>query len=119
MLDIPLILSGGLEGVLCHEPIGPPRPWRPEDHVFGIAIANFAVLAIEHNERNALLRPSATAGCACDGPSNITDRSVVENLREVVFHTDTGRALHVPEPGLRKLTGFGSMRASGHGLSPT
>jgi len=51
MLDIRLILFGGLEGVLCHEQIGPPRPWRREDHVFGIAIANFAALAIEHNER--------------------------------------------------------------------
>lgn len=51
MMDIPLILYGRLEGVLCHEQIGPQRPWLPEDRLFGIAVANLAALAIEQTER--------------------------------------------------------------------
>ncbi len=51
MMDIPLLLYGGLAGVLCHEQIGPPRPWRPEDRLFAIAVANLAALALEQGER--------------------------------------------------------------------
>lgn len=119
MLDIPLILFGGLEGVLCHEQIGPSRPWRPEDRLFGIAIANFAALAIEHHERNALPRPSATARRACDGPSNITDRSS-RTWGGGLSHR-SGRALHVPEPGLGEIDGFRGRcepRHTGLGLVP-
>lgn len=51
MMDIPVFLHGRLEGVLCHEQVGPASPWRPEDRLFGIAIANLIALAIEHAER--------------------------------------------------------------------
>jgi PAS domain S-box-containing protein len=51
MMDIPILLGGRLEGMLCHEQVGPPARWRPEDRLFGIAVANLIALAIEQGER--------------------------------------------------------------------
>jgi len=118
MLDIPLLLFGKLEGVLCHEQIGPPRPWRPEDRLFGIAIANFAALAVEHNERKR------TAEALRDSEALLRwseehYRSVVENLREVVFHTDLDGRYTFLNAAWERLTGFAvhaslGTRASGY-----
>ncbi|MGH8564741.1 MAG: GAF domain-containing protein [Gammaproteobacteria bacterium] len=106
MLDIPLLLFGGLEGVLCHEQIGRPRPWRHEDRLFGIAIANFAALAVEHNERKR------TAEALRDSEARLRwseehYRSVVDNLREVVFQTDLDGRYTFLNPAWERLTGFG------------
>lgn len=59
MLDVPIHLYGHLEGVLCHEHVGPAITWTPEQRLFAIAIANLAALAIEQTERKraeALIR---------------------------------------------------------------
>lgn len=122
LLDIPLILFGGLEGVLCQEQIGPPRPWRPGDRLFGIAIANFAALAVEHNERER------TAEALRDSEARLRwseqhYRSLVENLREVVFHTDVDGCYTFLNPAWERLTGFAvdaslGTRASGYFPSP-
>ncbi|MGH8480798.1 MAG: EAL domain-containing protein, partial [Gammaproteobacteria bacterium] len=118
MLDIPLLLFGGLEGVLCHEQIGRPRPWRPEDRLFGIAIANLAALAIEHHQRKR------TAEALRDSEARLRwseqhYRSVVENLREVVFQTDVHGRYTFLNPAWERLTGFAvdaslGTRASGY-----
>ncbi len=51
MMDIPVHLYGRLEGVLCHEQVGPRVPWTAEERLFGIAVANLIALAIECHER--------------------------------------------------------------------
>ncbi|SAL27737.1 PAS domain S-box protein [Caballeronia humi] len=51
MLDTPVYLHGQIDGVLCHEQVGPPTPWTPEDRLFGIALANLIALAVERDER--------------------------------------------------------------------
>ncbi len=51
MMDMPIHLFGRLEGVLCHEQVGPPVAWTAEDRLFGIAVANLIALAIECRER--------------------------------------------------------------------
>jgi diguanylate cyclase (GGDEF)-like protein len=59
MLDVPIHLYGRLEGVLCHEHVGPAIEWTPDQRLFAIAIANLAALAIEQTERRraeALIR---------------------------------------------------------------
>ncbi|MFH0344076.1 MAG: diguanylate cyclase domain-containing protein, partial [Chromatiales bacterium] len=61
MMDIPVHVHGRLEGVLCHERTGSPKPWMPEDRLFSIAIANLIALALEQGERyrtEAALRES-------------------------------------------------------------
>jgi PAS domain S-box-containing protein len=51
MLDTPIFLHGRVDGVLCHEQVGVPMPWTPEDRLFGIALANLIALAIERDDR--------------------------------------------------------------------
>jgi diguanylate cyclase len=51
MMDIPILLGGQLEGVLCCEQVDPPARWQPEGRLFGIAVANLIALAIEQGER--------------------------------------------------------------------
>jgi hypothetical protein len=43
MLDIPVHLHGCIDGVPCFEQVGPPMPWRREDRLFGIALANLMI----------------------------------------------------------------------------
>jgi diguanylate cyclase (GGDEF)-like protein len=59
MLDVPIHPYGRLEGVFCHEHVGPSITWSPEQRFFAIAMANLAALAIEQTERKraeALIR---------------------------------------------------------------
>jgi PAS domain S-box-containing protein len=46
MLDVPIYVQGKLEGVLCHEHVGPPRRWEPDEQTFAAAAANLAAMAI-------------------------------------------------------------------------
>lgn len=51
MLDVPIVHGGRTEGVLCIEHVGPSLKWTAEQRLFAIAIANFASLALERQER--------------------------------------------------------------------
>ena len=51
MLDVPIVHGGRVEGVLCIEHVGEPIKWTAEQRLFAIAIANFASLALERQER--------------------------------------------------------------------
>ncbi len=52
MLDVPIVHGGRVEGVLCIEHVGEPIKWTAEQRLFAIAIANFASLALERQERH-------------------------------------------------------------------
>jgi PAS domain S-box-containing protein len=51
MLDVPIRLFGNIEGVLCHEHVGPRRQWMHDEQLFVTAIANLIALAYEQWER--------------------------------------------------------------------
>ncbi len=51
MMDVPLYLFGRLEGVICHEHIGPARQWMEDEWMFAIAVSNLVALAYEEDER--------------------------------------------------------------------
>jgi hypothetical protein len=51
MLEVPI----HPDGVLCHEHVGPPRKWRPDEQLFGIAVGHLAAHAISHWERQQAL----------------------------------------------------------------
>lgn len=51
MLDAPIHLGGLEEGVLCHEHIGRPRCWMPDEEAFAVATANLVSLVLEEAER--------------------------------------------------------------------
>jgi PAS domain S-box-containing protein len=51
MMDAPIYMRGNLEGVLCHEHVGPARRWLPDERTFAVAMANTAAVAIAQWER--------------------------------------------------------------------
>ncbi len=51
MMDVPIYLFGRLEGVICHEHVGPSRRWMQDEQMFAMALANLISLAYEQWER--------------------------------------------------------------------
>ena len=54
LLDVPLRLQGALVGVVCHEHLGSPREWSPEEQHFAASIADFISLAMSAANRRRL-----------------------------------------------------------------
>lgn len=51
MLDAPLFRGAELVGVVCHEHVGQPRRWTPEDRAFAGSVADTVALALEQEDR--------------------------------------------------------------------
>ena len=51
LMDVPLRLKDEVAGVLCHEHIGEPRRWTPEERTFALAISGLATLCFEEDAR--------------------------------------------------------------------
>ncbi len=51
MLDAPLFRGADLVGVVCHEHVGAPRRWTPEDRAFAGSVADSVALILEQEER--------------------------------------------------------------------
>ncbi len=51
MMEVPVHPNG----VLCHEHIGPPRAWLPDEEMFAVAVGHIAAHAIAHWERRNVL----------------------------------------------------------------
>jgi signal transduction histidine kinase len=51
MMDVPIYLFGRLEGVICHEHVGPSRHWTEDEQMFAVAVSNLIALAYEQGER--------------------------------------------------------------------
>ena len=47
MLDVPIRVAGRMIGVVCHEHVGPARPWTPDEENFAYLMANFVALSRE------------------------------------------------------------------------
>ncbi len=51
MLDVPVWRRGQLVGVVCHEHVGMPRVWAPEEQEFALGVANMISVALEATGR--------------------------------------------------------------------
>jgi len=51
MLDAPIRVGAEVVGVVCHEHVGQPRHWTPDEEYFAASIADLVSLAIEASER--------------------------------------------------------------------
>jgi PAS domain S-box-containing protein len=81
MLDAPIVRNGELVGVICHEHVGAPSAWSPEQRLFAMAAANLAALALEQADRTHTERQlrEATAALSAD----LEERKRIErDLRE-------------------------------------
>ncbi|WP_202845127.1 putative bifunctional diguanylate cyclase/phosphodiesterase [Luteimonas saliphila] len=54
LLDAPVRSAGELLGVICHEHVGPPRVWSPEDQAFAGSIGDYVAMAHEIDRRRRL-----------------------------------------------------------------
>ena len=59
MLDVPLLQSGRVVGVVCHEHVGSPRVFSATDRLFAGSIGDLVALVLSTNERAALERANA------------------------------------------------------------
>jgi len=51
MMDAPIQVKGMLDGVVCHEHVGPLRRWTSDERAFAVAMATATALALEEWER--------------------------------------------------------------------
>jgi signal transduction histidine kinase len=51
MLDAPIYHDGQVRGVVCHEQVGTPRRWAPEERDFAAAVADACALKMESARR--------------------------------------------------------------------
>jgi len=51
LLDAPLHQGGELAGIVCHEHVGPPRPWSADEQAFAGSVGDLVSLAIEADRR--------------------------------------------------------------------
>jgi len=51
LLDVPIRRDGKTIGVVCHEHVGAPRRWLPEERYFGGSVADLVALILEGHER--------------------------------------------------------------------
>jgi serine/threonine-protein kinase len=72
MMEVPI----PPDGVLCHEHVGPPRKWLPDEQLFGIAVGHLAAHAISQWERRQALEQlkSAHDAAMAVSPSNHVPR---------------------------------------------
>ncbi|HTJ85459.1 MAG TPA: PAS domain S-box protein, partial [Polyangiaceae bacterium] len=56
MLDVPVFVRGAFAGVLCHEHVGPPRPWRLEERQFAFSVGQILSIVVEAESRRSAER---------------------------------------------------------------
>ncbi len=54
MLDVPIWLSGNMEGILCCEHVGPMRVWTDEEINLARTVANMVTMVLEQQKRQAV-----------------------------------------------------------------
>ena len=62
LLDVPIRRDGKTIGVVCHEHVGGPRRWLPEERYFAASVADLVALTLAEHERRIterLLRQAA------------------------------------------------------------
>jgi two-component system, cell cycle sensor histidine kinase and response regulator CckA len=97
LMDVPIRLKDGLEGVLCHEHSGPRREWTSDERTFALAISNLITLALEDVSRRQAQAALHTR--------EQEYRALVENSPDVICRYDReGRILYV-NPSCERLLG--------------
>lgn len=83
MLDAPFHVGGEMAGVICHEHVGEPRTWSPDEQHFAASCADFVSLALEANRRRQ------TEQSLLDNERQF-ERAMFEAPCPVMIHADDG-----------------------------
>jgi len=82
MLDAPILIDGEMQGVVCHEHVGPSREWTTEERDFAGSVADLVALKLKGAEIEKLRRIVRDLD---------TDRAV-QRQRESIAHMAAGVA---------------------------
>ncbi|MCA9516141.1 MAG: PAS domain S-box protein, partial [Myxococcales bacterium] len=98
LLDIPLLVPGGILGVVCHEHVGGPRAWHEEEIDFAAQVGALVGVALEAERRVAAER--AARG------TEARYKHLVESLPVTIYAFDarTGELVYL-SPTVEELTG--------------
>ena len=108
IMDTPIHVGGIVDGVLCHEHVGPPRTWTTDEKTFAIAIASQAALDLEGFER----RRAETALRA----SEVRYRQIVETAQEGIWTIDTHNKTTFANPKMAAMLGYSAEEVIGADL---
>jgi len=105
MMDTHIQLGGVVDGVLCHEHVGPLRQWMADEKTFAVAVANLVSLAMEGWERKRNQEKLAAAAEQFQG--------LVEQSIAGIFIIVDGRYVYV-NPRLSEILGYPPTDLIGH-----
>jgi len=104
MLNAPIRMNGQTIGVICHEQVGSPRAWEPEEQNFAGTMADLAALAREAAERLQAEKERERLARA------------VAQAAEAVMITDVHGTLQYINPAFEHITGYSRHEAIGRNL---
>ncbi|NOT63768.1 MAG: PAS domain S-box protein, partial [Acidobacteria bacterium] len=91
MLDAPIRALGRQIGVVCHEHIGVPREWTPEEETFAASVADFVAMAYETEERQAAQASQARLAAVLQATPDCV--SITDAQGHLIFLNEAGRRL--------------------------
>lgn len=96
LLDVPIWRGGELAGILCLEPVGPPRAWTEAEQLFASGVAAMITLGVEVEARRA----AEDAALAREREL----RAILDQVVDVVTVVDRrGELRYLNRAGLRSL----------------
>jgi PAS domain S-box-containing protein len=98
MLDAPIWLNGEMVGIVCHEQVGPVREWELDEQNFAGSIADLVSLVMKDSKRKL-------AEVALE-ESEKRYRSIVNDVKEVIFQTNMTGIWTFLNPAWQEITGF-------------
>ena len=107
LLDVPIRLAGRIVGVICHEHVGPPRPWSAAEQSFASAIGACVSLALEAEARHE----AETALHAAHDRLN----EIVEFLPDATFVIDAAGQVTAWNRAMEEMTGVPKAQMLGRG----
>ncbi len=91
MLDAPIRALGRHIGVVCHEHIGTPREWSPEEETFAASVADFVAMAYEAEERQIAQASQARLAAVLQATPDCV--SITDAQGHLLFLNAAGRLL--------------------------
>ena len=102
MLDVPIWQRGKVVGVLCHEHVGGPREWLPEEQDFAASVSDMISLAAETAERVE---------------AEALKSAIVENALDCIISIDAAGRVVDFNPAAERTFGYSRAEARGREMA--